>query len=83
MPIRNQYLVYRYYYHIFIVRRQYEDTLSELSLNEFFLSEDRIATIIQTGESYDLLRELSVSKPTAKELATQFPQWSWRSKQVA
>jgi hypothetical protein len=78
MPERDEAMMHRYYYHMVILRRRYEDALEKLSKEEFFISEHRIATVLGEPSNYKKVEILFREKPTAKELATLYPQWSWK-----
>jgi len=75
---RNKALVHRYYFHAIKCRKRFEDALEDLSEQEFFISETRIAAILQEDEPYTLLKQLSEQEPDLKELANRYPQWSWK-----
>ncbi len=60
VSLRDEKLIKRYYFWTEVRRLRFDDALKILSENEFFISEERIMTIIR--ENIDKLDEM-VSKP--------------------
>jgi hypothetical protein len=57
--LRNEALIRRYFYWTEVKRLRFDDVLRILSEREFFISEDRIMTIVRAGsEHLDMLRLL-------------------------
>lgn len=56
IALRNEQLLRRYYYWTEIRRLRFDDTFHILSTEEFFLSEDRIRTIV--NQNYEFLQKL-------------------------
>ncbi len=63
-------LCHRYHYWTETQRLRFDDTLKILSEEEFFLSEERILTILRANG--DTLRELA-GRPTPKMRRERFP----------
>lgn len=63
ISLRDEKLLLRYHYWTEVERLRFDDTLKVLSEQEFFISEDRIMSIIR--KHYDKLRDVSV-KPCPK-----------------
>lgn len=77
-PERNKALATRYYYHLILRRRTYEDTLNDL-INEFFISESTIIKLLGKDQPMAHLEKLIETKAKIKDLRAQYPQWSWKS----
>lgn len=56
ITLRNEELLRRYYYWTEIRRLRFDDTFHQLSTKEFFISEERIRTIV--NQNYEFLQEL-------------------------
>lgn len=56
IALRNEELLRRYYYWTEIKRLRFDDTFRILSTREFFISEERIRTIV--NQNYEFLQEL-------------------------
>lgn len=56
VALRNEELLRRYYYWTEIKRLRFDDTYRILSTREFFISEERIRTIV--NQNYEFLQEL-------------------------
>lgn len=56
IALRNEELLRRYYYWTEIKRLRFDDTFRILSTREFFISEERIRTIV--NRNYEFLQEL-------------------------
>lgn len=67
---RDEMLSHRYHYWTETQRLRFDDTLKILSEEEFFLSEERILTILRANG--DTLRELA-GRPTPKMRRERFP----------
>jgi hypothetical protein len=67
---RDEMLCHRYHYWTETQRLRFDDTLKILSEEEFFLSEERILTILRANG--DTLRELA-GRPTPKMRRERFP----------
>lgn len=82
MPERNRALACRYYYHLFVRRRRYEDALADLTC-EFFICETTIVNLLSKPASMQLLEELTDTQPGIRDFQSQYPQWSWKMKAAA
>lgn len=67
---RDEMLCHRYHYWTETQRMRFDDTLKILSEEEFFLSEERILTILRANG--DTLRELA-GRPAPKMRRKRFP----------
>ena len=67
-------MAYRYYFHAFICRKRYDDTLNEL----YFEFDKQVDTIINHLKlRTDLIKALSANKTTTLELKKKYPFYNW------
>lgn len=78
LPIRNRALACRYYYYLFILRYQYEDTLRALT-REFYIAESTIVKILQEDDILQIIENHIENKPDIKDFQNDYPQWLWRA----
>ena len=74
MPDRNNVLAHRWYFYAVIKNYNQPRCMKELE-REFFLTSARIEVIL--AEIQPLLREINVTRPTAKQLDKMFPWLNW------
>jgi hypothetical protein len=74
MPERNQHLVYRYYYYCELKFLRYDKCL-EFIEKEFYLTEARVIVVLT--ENRELLRSITETKPTIKDLEKKIPHFNW------
>ncbi len=74
LKVRNEKLLYRFYYHSRILTYKYERVLFELS-NEFDLSECTIMQLIE--KNTERIREIGDEQPTRERLKKKYPFFSW------
>lgn len=75
MPVRNEHLLYRYYYHAEIKFMRYDKCLEVLE-REFYLTEARMVVIM--SEHADRLKAIAQEeKPDVKTLREKIPHFSW------
>lgn len=70
-------MVHRYYFHAFICRKRYDDTLNALH-NEFDKQVDTIIKHLQLRD--DLLHDLISKKTTTADLKNVYPFYNWVAK---
>lgn len=73
---RNRLMIARYYYWTEIRRRRYDDVMSILSEQEFFIEERTISNALLDLEDY--LHELYEKKKDIRELKKEYPNWNWK-----
>ncbi|PKP09855.1 MAG: hypothetical protein CVU09_09505 [Bacteroidetes bacterium HGW-Bacteroidetes-4] len=71
---RNNLLSARFYYHMHIKRKRFDDILSSLN-EEFFISESRIVDLL--NENKPLLDNFMNTKPEPRELKKEFAWFVW------
>lgn len=72
---RNRVMIARYYYWTEIRRRRFDDVMSILSEQEFFIEERTISNAILDLSDY--LDELYDKKKDLRELKKEYPNWNW------
>ena len=72
---RNRVMTARYYYWTEIKRRRFDDTVRQLSENEFFVEERTITNALIENDGF--FRELSDGKAGSRELRGMFPGFDW------
>ena len=75
---RNEELLRRYYYWTEIKRLRFDDTFHQLSTREFFISEERIRTIV--NQNYEFLQELDREYRSGKNMEEKPPMPSKRKR---
>ena len=71
---RDEALAYRYYFHIEILRKRYDDALKDLE-NEFFITEN---VIVQRLTPYaDYLRSMKVKNTKPIVMRKKYPWFNW------
>lgn len=71
VSLRDEKLIKRYYFWTEVRRLRFDDALKILSENEFFISEERIMTIIR--DNFDKLDEIASMPKQKKTRATHDP----------
>lgn len=71
ITLRNEELLRRYYYWTEIKRLRFDDTFRILSTREFFISEERIRTIV--NRNYEFLQELDREYRSGKNMEDKPP----------
>lgn len=71
IALRNEELLRRYYYWTEIQRLRFDDTFHILSKKEFFISEDRIRTIV--NQNYSFLQKLDEEYRSGNNLEARKP----------
>lgn len=71
---RDEALAYRYFFHVEILRKRYDDALKDLE-SEFFITEN---VIVQRLTPYaDYLRNLKQKKTTPVIMRKKYPWFNW------
>lgn len=78
IAMRNEELLRRYYYWTEIKRLRFDDTFHQLSTREFFISEERIRTIV--NQNYEFLQELDREYRSGKNMEEKPPMSSKRKR---
>jgi hypothetical protein len=71
---RDNALAHRYYYHAHLIRRRYDDCLSELSA-EFFITPNVI--VQRLSSRVDMIKSLVNQEATPSELRKKYPFFNW------
>jgi hypothetical protein len=71
---RDDKLAHRYYYHAHLIRRRYDDCLSELHL-EFDLTPNVI--VQRLSSRVDMIKALVNQETTPSELRKKYPFYNW------
>lgn len=72
---RNKVMIARYYYWTEIRRRRFDDVMTILSEQEFFIEERTISNALLDLSDY--LDELYEKKKDLWELKKEYPNWNW------
>ncbi|MCW3467630.1 hypothetical protein [Chitinophaga nivalis] len=75
IALRDECLLYRYYYHIKLQNKRYDIAIQELS-QEFWIKNSNIIYRLQCN-SIKLEQIMKQEQPDIKQLKLQYPQWVW------
>lgn len=75
IALRDECLLYRYYYYIKLQGKRYDVAIQELS-KEFWVKESNIIYRMQcnTGRLEQIMKQ---EQPAIKQLRLQYPWWTW------